>query len=322
MDPKFDPWERKPAPFRSSVPLVAKFLSEMEPLLAHPKPNSAPKHSEPSESRPIPRWAAPVLTRLIESAPAVVTEGSIQSLAPVEARRTIQALVRLGWLRSVGVHGAWAFLPPGVVELGDPYLSLRAWSAIDPDATFALAGATAAWHLGYLRRRPTTVSIWVKEKAALPHGLRSKFHIVTTEFPEATSTTELSPTPMLLRKRKLDLTAWSSRLPAFGPEALLVQLSQRPASIDWTELATELASVTKDADVERTKRLLGSSSNSARQRAAYFFVHSEQVADAMELLPDARYPVKLGNDGPGHWDKTTQVMDYLLTSRTSAQDKA
>lgn len=299
--------------------------SEMEPILVRSKPNSAPKHSDRALSdRPIPRWAAAVLTRLIETAPLVVTERSLH-LEPADARKTVQALVRLGWLRPVGVHGAWAFLPPGVVELGDPYLALRGWEAVDPEATFALAGDTAAWHLGYLRRRPTTVSIWLKKKDSLPHGLRGAFHIVTTEFPDATPKTDLLPTTALLRKRKLDLTAWSSRLPAFGPEALLVQLAQRPASIgDWTELAPELAALTGDVDVVRLKQLLASSSNSAKQRAAYFFAQNQRMSEAMAVLPDQRYPVKLGDagDGPGHWHKLTQVMDHLLISRLSAQEKA
>ena len=296
----------------------------MELLLDVSRPSSDPKRS-PLKDRTIPRWAAPILTQLIEALPPVVTEKSMEGLleaSAADARHTIRGLVRLGWLRGVGVRGAWAFLPPGIGDLQDPYLSLRGWQAVDTDAEFALAGATVAWHLGYLRRRPATVSIWLREKDALPPGLRGKFHVVTTQFPATTPAKELSPTTVLLRKRKLDLTAWSSRLPAFGPEALLVQLAQRPASIDWTELAAELTTVTRDVDIERMKRLLSSSSNSAKQRAAYFFACSQQVSEASNLLPDDRHPVKLGSDGPGHWDKTTQVMDHLLASRASAQDKA
>ena len=264
------------------------------------------------------------MTRLIETQPRIVTEKSMEALLEASqsaARHSIRGLMRLGWLRGVGVRGAWAFLPPGVGDLQDPYLSLRGWVAVDAGAAFALAGATAAWHLGYLRRRPSTVSIWLKEKAALPPGLRGKFQVVTTEFP-ATSTKELAPSTALLRKRKLDLTAWASRLPAFGPEALLVQLAQRPASIDWTELAAELPNVTQDADVERTKRLLASSSDTAKQRAAFFFAYSQQVVEAMELLPEKLQPARLGHEGPGHWDNLTHVMDHLLTPRSAAQDKA
>lgn len=240
------------------------------------------------------------------------------------ARHTIRGLMRLGWLRGVGVRGAWAFLPPGVAELHDPYLALRGWRAVDVDADFALAGGSAAWHLGYLRRRPAVVSIWLSDKSALPPGLRGKFQIVTTAFPSTPSTktsTALAPTPALLRKRKLDLTAWASRLPALGPEALLVQLAQRPASVDWTEFAPELAGVVDDADLDRTKLLLSASSDSAKQRAAFFFAHSQRIAEATALLPEKLHPVQLGRGGEGRWDKLTHVMDHLLTSRASAQDK-
>lgn len=292
----------------------------MELLVAPDGSDSAPNRSA---DRTIPRWAAPVLTKLIETAPSIVTEHSMAALlgSPDEERHAIRGLVRLGWLRGAGVQGAWAFLPPGVTDLQDPYLSLRGWRAVDAQAEFALAGTSAAWHLGYLRRRPETTSLWVRSKGALPAGLRGKLHIVTTQFPEATTT---APLGSLLRKRKLDLTAWAARLPAFGPEALVVQVAQRPASVDWTELAAVLDDVILDVDVERLKVLLGAASNAAKQRAAYFFVHANKATEAKELLPRHLQAVRLGAtaDGRGTWDKTTQVMDHLLASRNAAQDKA
>ena len=54
--------------------------------------------------------------------------------------------------RPLRLRGVWAYLPPGEAEVIDPYIDLRAWRVRNPNATFALAGEAAAWHLGYLAR--------------------------------------------------------------------------------------------------------------------------------------------------------------------------
>lgn len=280
-------------------------------------------------NRVVPGWAASVLTRLAQATPSIVTEEDIKELLAEEGRATLSdaskmagRLVRLGWLRPTAVRGAWAFLPQGVEDLGDPYLGLRAWASVDPKARFALAGETALWHLGYLPRRPAGVTIWLPTKDALGKGLKGRVRLVSTTFPKSVDVQALSPTLALLKKRRLDLTAWASKLPAFGPEAVLVQMAQRPASIaSWVEVAPVLKDIVADIDIDRLKLLLSSSTNAAKQRAAYFCELSRASVYTMELLPKKRVPVDLGKGGPGRWDNITYVTDRLVAPLLDANAK-
>jgi hypothetical protein len=128
--------------------------------------------------RRVPSWAAGLVAGLARDLPAVVTRHDIvDRLAEVGSDRDVESAIaelrRLGWLVGLAVHGAWAFIPPGQEEVVDPYLDLRAWRARDPAATFRLAGAAAAWHLGYLDRAPMgRVALWLPTGLRLPDGLR------------------------------------------------------------------------------------------------------------------------------------------------------
>ncbi len=271
---------------------------------------------KPASQRVVSSWAAPLLSKLVQSAPAIVTEHSIVRFlddAPTQSPKVaIQRLVRAGWLRGVGIRGAWAFLPPGVDELADPYLGLRGWRAVAPDAGFCLAGETAAWHLGYLPRRPEAVTVWLSKTTTLPSGLKGTVRCVTTDFPDDVDKRLLGPSMSLLKKRRLDMTTWASRLPAFGPEALLVQMAQRPASIEsWVDVAEKLKDIVADVDVERLTSLLAASNDAARQRAAYFFSFAGAAPESLGL-PEKLRPVELGSGGRGHWDNATGVNDHLL----------
>lgn len=280
-------------------------------------------------NRVVPGWAAPVLTRLAQGTPSIVTAEDMKDLLAEEGRASLGdaikmagRLVRLGWLRPTAVRGAWAFLPPGVEDLGDPYLGLRAWTSVNPGARFALAGETALWHLGYLPRRPPMVTIWLPTKEALVKGLKGTVRVVSTTFPKGLDVPTMAPTLALLKKRRLDLTAWASKLPAFGPEAVLVQAAQRPASIArWVEVAPVLKDIVADIDIGQLKLLLSSSTNAARQRAAYFCELGGARFHAMELLPKKLVPVDLGKTGPGRWNNVTQVTDRLVAPLLDANAK-
>jgi hypothetical protein len=279
---------------------------------------------KPASKRVVSSWAAPLLSKLVQSAPVIVTEHSIVRFladTPTETPKVaIQRLVRLGWLRGVGVRGAWAFLPPGVDELADPYVGLRGWRAVAPNAAFCLAGETAAWHLGYLPRRPDAVTVWLSKTTTLPSGLKGTVRCVTTDFPDNIDERLLAPSMSLLKKRRLDVTTWASRLPGFGPEALLVQMAQRPASIEsWVDVAERLKDIVADVDVKRLDSLLAASNDAARQRAAYFlrFAGAPQTVG----LPEKLRPVELGTGGRGHWDNATGVNDHLLRPLLDANVK-
>lgn len=91
-----------------------------------------------------------------------------------------------------------------------------------------LAGASAAWHLGYLDRQPDgRIPIWLPPVKRLPDGLAPYVSVVRILW-NAADTALLAPRPALLARRRLDIVTWATGLPAFGPEALLVQIATRP----------------------------------------------------------------------------------------------
>ena len=199
--------------------------------------------------RRVPTWAAGLVAGLSRDMPTVVTRDDLaQRLVEVGMDRTVDSAVhelrRLGWLVTLPLHGVWAFVPPGVGEVLDPYIGLRAWRARDPDSGFMLCGATAAWHLGYLDHDPgSPVSVWIPSSTRLPDGLRRYVWIVRFES-AAKSHKMLAPSSKFLIDRKLDLLRWASALPAFGPEALVAQLAIRPSSFaSWADLVAHLARV-------------------------------------------------------------------------------
>jgi len=198
---------------------------------------------------------------------------------------TINELRRLGWLVGLPIHGVWAFIPAGQDELADPCLALRAWLARDPDARFRLAGAAAAWHLGYLDRAPDRpTAIWLPATTRLPDGLRPYVSLVQIKWGRDAASV-VSPTTRLLLQRKLDIVSWASGLPAFGPEALIVQLAARPSSFHpWTDLVAHLNQLVADCDDERLATLLADQSTSAWQRASYLLHAAGQQSRGLQLL--------------------------------------
>jgi AbiEi antitoxin C-terminal domain len=240
--------------------------------------------------RRVPTWAAGLVAGLSRDMPTVVTRDDLaERLVEVGVDRTVDSAVhelrRLGWLVTLPVHGVWAFVPPGVGELLDPYIGLRAWRARDPDAGFMLCGATAAWHLGYLDRDTgSPVSVWIPSSTRLPDGLRPHVSIVRFEW-AAKSLKTLAPSSKFLIDRKLDLLRWASALPAFGPEALVAQLAIRPSSFaPWVDLVAHLARLVYDCDDDRLAALLNGQPTAAWQRAAYLLHAGGESERGMSLF--------------------------------------
>jgi AbiEi antitoxin C-terminal domain len=194
-------------------------------------------------------------------------------LAEVNVERDVDAvireLVKLEWLRAARRNGVWLFVAPGETKVSDPYVELRAWVAHD-DAVFTLAGEAAAWHLGYLdRRHHGPIPIWIPDGVVPPFGMRSVVSVVRLGW-HAEMVTAVQPSRAFLRRRRLDLTDWASRIPAFGPDALLVQLAVRPSSFrPWMDLVAHLDQFTNDCDADTVCALLDGKTASAWQRAAY-----------------------------------------------------
>lgn len=278
--------------------------------------------------RRIPRWAAGLISGLSRDLPTVLTrEEILERLTDSQSKRdidsTINELRRLGWLVGLPVHGVWAFIPAGQDELAEPYLALRAWLARDPDAGLRLAGAAAAWHLGYLDRAPDRpTAIWLPATTRLPDGLRPYVSLVQIKWrPDATSM--IGPTTRLLLHRKLDIVSWASGLPAFGPEALIVQLAARPSSFHpWADLVTHLNQLVADCDDKRLATLLADQSISAWQRASYLLHAAGQPSRGLQLLDQRpRQPlpkIKFEHAGIDLGDPGVWMADYHLLDRLVA----
>lgn len=273
-------------------------------------------------SRTITALTASLHNRLAQDRPPVVTRADISAyLAEVGSNRdvdvTLKNLQRLGWLVGVHIKGVWAYLPPGEVQITDPYIDLRAWRARDPDAVFALAGEAAAWHLGYLDREYFGLpAVWIPSETRIPFGLRKYVSEVKLGW-GADEISQLVPTSKLLHQRRLDLTKWAGALPAFGPEALLVQLSMRVKSFrSWADLIPHLQQLAADVDVERLTTLLREKSQSAWQRAGYLLSCGGRYDDGLQLLNNRPRPnmadVVLGDGPEAMWVPQFRVVDRLI----------
>jgi hypothetical protein len=291
----------------------------------------AARHASHSDRR-IPGWAAGLVTHLARDRPPVVTRADLARLLAEtgsgrQPEATAQELRRLGWLIPLHVNGAWAFLPPGEVEVTDPYIDLRGWQARDPDAVLALAGEAAAWHLGYLDRAfGGPPAVWIPDGRRLPHGLRSRFTALSLGWlPQDAQL--LGPAPRLLHRRRLDLTRWATGLPALGPEALLVQLACRPSSFRvWADLISHLEELAGDCDPDRLIRLLQRQSGSSWQRAAYLLARGGRRGPATEVLRRRPGPAlakaQFGAGGHSAWDGEFHIADHLIAPLQAALGKA
>jgi len=263
-----------------------------------------------------------LIDRLSRDRPAVVSRGVLGAYLSElgderDLERTIRDLQQLGWLSTLHVKGVWGFVPAGEPSPADPYLDLRAWRIRVPDTVFAIAGEAAAWHLGYVMRRfEGPLALWLPPKVRVPHGLRSHLSVVRIGW-SAEDAGRLGPSPKLLRKKGLDLTAWASGLPALGPDALVVQLAARPGSFrTWADLISQLDLLVADCELERLVGLLEGQSASAWQRAAYLLDRGGRRADGLGLLdrrPSKSMPAVPFGDGPvAVWSSDFRINDRLI----------
>jgi hypothetical protein len=241
--------------------------------------------------------------------------------------RTAINLQKLGWLSSLHLKGVWAFVPVGEETADHPYLDLYGWRARDQNETsFILAGEAAAWHLGYLPRRfGGKTALWLPPNERVPHGLRSYITLIRIDWGNADSKLLIASTKFLHKKR-LDLTAWSGGLPAFGPEALTAQLAVRPVSFrSWEDIIPQLDLLIADCDTDRLIDLLKTQSASAWQRAAYIFDRAGKREQALAILARGPRPMskaELGKGPESHWSNEFQVNDHLIAPLQQKLGKA
>ena len=133
----------------------------------------------------------------------------------------------------------------------------------------------------------------------------------------------LGPSIKFLLHRKLDVVSWANGLPAFGPEALIVQLATRPSSfLPWADIIAHLDRLADDCDDERLATLLADQSTSAWQRAGYLLHAAGRQSrglDLLDLRPRRPMPkVKFEHRSVGTNDSGTWVAEYHLLDRLIA----
>ena len=146
----------------------------------------------------------------------------------------------------------------------------------------------------------------------------------------------LGPSIKFLLHRKLDVVSWANGLPAFGPEALIVQLATRPSSfLPWADIIAHLdrladdcdderlaTLLADDCDDERLATLLADQSTSAWQRAGYLLHAAGRQSrglDLLDLRPRRPMPkVKFEHRSVGTNDSGTWVAEYHLLDRLIA----
>ncbi|MGH3275493.1 MAG: type IV toxin-antitoxin system AbiEi family antitoxin, partial [Streptosporangiaceae bacterium] len=191
--------------------------------------------------------------------------------------------------------------------------------------------SAAAWHLGYLDRALSgRVPLWLPAGLRLPDGLRPVVSVARIDWPPP-AWDQLGPTPGLLARRGLDLVSWSTGLPAFGPEALVVQLAARPASFEpWSDLVAHLDTLVADVDDGRLVSLLDGQSASTWQRAAYLIHaggHPQRGLDVLDRrpprgMPIARFTRSQARADGGLWVPEYRLMDQLISPTQQLIGKA
>ena len=197
----------------------------------------------------------------------------------------------------------------------------------EPGAVFTLAGEAAAWHLGYLDRRyDGRVRVWLPDGVRIPFGARADVAVVHLGW-HATAAAKVVPDRKFLRRKRLDLTQWATGLPAFGPEALLAQVSIRPASFEpWADLADHIVDLARDCEAERLFALLDGQRPTAWQRAGYMLKigGAHESADAvMQRRGSAPLAhVTLGDGTTGDYSSSFNLTDRVIAPKLRLGGKA
>ena len=235
-------------------------------------------------ARTITKGLAPVVERLELDRPEVVTLRDIERICSEEDVATTPRVVasrlkNAGWLLPTGSRGAWEFAPAelaGPYSSYDPLLPVKALAAASASAKPVLRGQTAAWAMGLADRVPSTVEIAFKpgSHGALPKGVSACTY--ETKLPA--------------RKAK--------GVYSLAPEAVLVQMAERPSSVrSWASAAEWLPDVMVEMGVEDTLKELQGRTAATAQRVGYLLQGVRpDIADAVF---EAKTPKNVARFGRG-----------------------
>lgn len=236
-------------------------------------------------ARAITKGLAPVVERLELERPEVVTLRDIECICSEEGLGTAPRLVasrlkNAGWLLPTGTRGAWEFAPAelaGPYSSYDPLLPVKALVATSTTLQPVLRGQTAAWAMGLADRVPSTVEV------AFPSGPHC---VLPNDVSACTYQTKL-----LARKARGVLS--------LAPEAVLVQMAERPSSVrSWTSAAEWLPDIMAEMSIEGTLKELEGRTAATAQRVGYLLQGVRpDIADAIFAVKEPRSVARFGQ-GP------------------------
>ena len=253
-------------------------------------------------TRNIPTRMAPVLERLELERPKLVTisdlasileEAGIKSPAKVVAAR----LRDKGWLLETGQRGVWEFVPAevaGPYSSFDPLLPLASMKAAHPEDECALAMQTAAWALGLADRVPERIEVAFADGIPawkVPDGVRA-----------------------LAFRSNLPL-ATAKDAPCLSPEAIVVHMASKPASVrSWSSTLEWLPDVAYEMGIDRTIGELEGRPSSVAARTGYLL--QGMRLDIAEAVRKAYPPSAKNRFGPRGTamrnDERWKISDTLL----------
>ncbi len=233
-------------------------------------------------ARTITKGLAPVVERLELDRPQVVTLRDIERICAeegvgTEPRVVASRLKSAGWLLSCGTRGAWEFAPAelaGPYSSYDPLLPVKAAAAKNPASDPLLRGQTAAWAMGLADRVPSTVEVALEpgRRATLPDGVSSCAY--RTALPPKRAKGAMS----------------------LAPEAVLVQMAERPSSVrSWSSAVEWLPDVMAEMDAGATLEELAGRSAATSQRAGYLLQGARpDIAEAVYAASPPRSTARFG----------------------------
>lgn len=233
-------------------------------------------------ARTLSKRLAPVVERLELNRPEVVTLRDIEGICDeegigTEPRVVASRLKKAGWLLPTGQRGAWEFAPAelaGPYSACDPLLPVKAFAAANPKAEPLLRGQTAAWAMGLADRVPATVEV------AIGMGAH-------TAVPECISACSYRTTlPPRRAKGALSLS----------PEAVVVQMAERPSSVrSWASAAEWLPDVMAEMSADAALTELEGKSAATAQRTGYLLQGVRpDIADAIFEARKPRFVARFG----------------------------
>lgn len=251
-------------------------------------------------TRTISKGLAPVVERFELDRPQIVTLRDIEKICAEEGigsepRLVASRLKKVGWLLPVGKRGVWEFAPAelaGPYSSYDPLLPVKAIVATGASGNLLLRGQTAAWAMGLADRVPSSVEVVISSNV---HGA----------LPESVSAC-MYRTALPPKKVKGVLS--------LAPEAVLVQMIERPSSVrSWASAAEWLPDVMAEMDAKTTLVELQGKPVATVQRAGYLLQSARP--DIAEAIFETQRPKNVARFGRGATLRSSSkwmVADALL----------